>query len=341
MLKPSILFVAITILSSCYSGKNEQLIYKVRSILKENHPGFYNELDPNFLKKEESCFSSANGDPYKYIKCFDDGHLFLRRNNKQVNNCVSCAKNSEFEHKIDNDVVYLKIPTFQMSKETSTEIDKLVDIVNQNPNKEIVIDIRNNGGGANDVYQKILKTIFGLDYYNEKMKKYYTNSYIDFRSTLSNVKHLETRFGYNKNGFYGKTLDKCLEDKKDMCTVKTGNGIKVSKKLIKNKFNKNMYVLINNRNGSASLNFLDELMILYKDKTILVGEETGSDTLYMNLHTEAINDVVLGFPMQVMRNRLRGEGGYVPNIRIKNDKIDTCLKSISSFNECIKTINHE
>ena len=202
------------------------------------------------------------------IRINNDGHLFLR---KKGNNCISCAKISEFDHKIDNDFVYIKITTFQMSKETSTEIDKFVDIINQNPNKEIVIDIRNNGGGANDAYQKILKTIFGLDYYNEKMKKYYTNSYIDFRSTASNVKYLEIRFGYNKNGFYGKTLEKCLKNKQDMCSIKLGENIRISKKLIKNKFKNSIFILINNRNGSASLNFLDELMILYKEKTTLIG----------------------------------------------------------------------
>ncbi len=56
----------------------------------------------------------------------------------------------------------------------------------------------------------------------------------------------------------------------------------------------------------------------------------------MNLRTEEINDVVLGFPMQVMRNRLRGQGGYVPNIKKQGSKIDSCLKNISSFDKCIK-----
>jgi hypothetical protein len=336
VLKILTLFTALTIFHGCYHGNNEELIHRVRAVLKENHPGLYDKLNPNFAKNEDICFVNAKNDPYKYVKCFDDGHLFLR---KKCDTCNLKQKKdiiSQFNSKIEKTIVYLKIPTFIASKDTLIEIEKIVNTINTSSNKDIIIDIRDNTGGTNNYYQKILRAIFGEDLYAKKMKKYYTDSYIDFRSTTSNIEHLESRFGYNKNGFYGKILDECLQKRQDMCSIKLGYDIKISKNPIKNKFNKSIYILINNRNASAALNFLDEIIILYKDKITLIGEETGRDTLYMNLRTEEINDVVLGFPMQVMRNRLRGQGGYVPNIKKQGSKIDSCLKNISSFDKCIK-----
>lgn len=327
-------------MSSCINvnKNNKNLINTVREILIENHPGFYDKLNPNFVKNEEICFVKAKNDPYEYVKCFNDGHLFLRKKIDKVSQKIQKQEIlNKFDSKIEKDTIYLKIPTFVLSNDVAIQINKMVDIINQNSNKDIIIDIRNNGGGTNSYYQKILKAIFGESFYNKKMKKYYTDSYIDFRSTESNIKYLENRLGYDKNEFYSKTLDKCLQNKQDMCIIKLGHNIDLMNSLRpKNIFNKKIYVLIDKYNGSAALNFLDELMVLYGKNTILIGEKTAKDTLYMNLRMEESDGMIFGFPMQVMRNRLRGEGGYSPNINVENDTIDSCLKDISSFDECVK-----
>ena len=290
---------------------------KVKNLLEQNHPGFYDSLNPEFSKIAEQCYKNSIKEKYNlqsYIKCFNDNHLYLRNPHKN-NEDTDWIKSLEWKYNISEKTVYLKIPTFTTSKITESKIENYRKILDKNPQKDIIFDIRGNGGGNNMYFQILLKKLFGKKYYNSIMNEYYAKTYIEVRSSQGNVEYWNDFYRKNKikSGYCLKKINQCLKNGIDMCKIST--KIEKSAEKTKSKFKNKIFVIIDGNNFSASLDFIDELKLLAPNQTILVGKKTGQDSLYMNVReVEICNGKILGIPTQVWRNRLRGDGGYTPDI---------------------------
>ncbi|ABE04457.1 hypothetical protein [Rickettsia bellii] len=77
-------------------------------------------------------------------------------------------------------------------------------------------------------------------------------------------------------------------------------------------------VIIDEKNVSSTLDFIDELKIMTQN-IILIGKTTKADRLYMELRTVELPSKlgIFSFPIKVYRNRNRGDNiPYIPDFEI-------------------------
>ncbi len=250
------------------------------------------------------------------MQCFNDGHLYLKSNQEINKHKQIKIQIHDWYYQSFQDKVYLKIPTFIQSKETDHYIKEYAQLLMHNRNKNIIFDIRGNSGGNSAYISELLSALFGENYYLWKIHQYYTNTYEIFRASKLNIDFV-TNFYIKHNITQDLSkLHDCFAKKEKMCKLES--PLKKTK-YSPSKFNKKIYILIDKKVFSASLNFIDELMFI--TTPYLVGEETNKDSVYMDINEYKIENMILYFPMKVWRNRLRGSNSYKPNIKIKIDDL--------------------
>ena len=86
-----------------------------------------------------------------------------------------------------------------------------------------------------------------------------------------------------------------------------------------------MVAIIDQHCGSACLDFLDGLKAMDVN-VIFIGETTGADSVYMELRTVTLpsGQGILGLPIKVYRNRVRGHNvPHEPTIQYNGNLKDT------------------
>ena len=102
--------------------------------MKENHPGPYNSLDPNFSKKLEENFHIAEQklhveeDKQKVLKefgrSFQDSHLRI-----WYESAVTPQAEAVFDIQKLNDGYWISIPTFYPSEEQKKAFYKIIEML--------------------------------------------------------------------------------------------------------------------------------------------------------------------------------------------------------------------
>lgn len=169
----SIIPISITHAQNNCDCKNalNNLILKIES----EYPGFqektkgeqesYDNKKSNLLKRSETTAANQCMDVLQgYISFFKDEHIFLQSLTTENSDVIQSQSNSVPEKEVEErmigkDIFYIKISSFQY--DNVPLVKELV--ANHKKNLEkckgLIIDIRDNGGGTDDVYQPLLPYI--------------------------------------------------------------------------------------------------------------------------------------------------------------------------------------
>ena len=320
------------------------LIYK--SIL-ENHPGVYNNEDPNFCEnlensykkaksaiKESKAHSSAKIIISDFAKSFNDAHLWvhwLDNTPQKQNAIISTFSISE----PSNEVAWITLPTFDLKTEQEKDFGELVkQLLDLQTKKYIVFDLRGNQGGNSYYGRQIVNALFGNEYAHQKKCLHNKKVFVDWRASQGNLSHISSllpRYPTNQwlqgvkdglkqslergDSFYREYSYETCGPTKNI-TPESGFAFKV-------------IVITDSFNVSAALDFIDELKIMTK-KVILIGQTTKADRVYMEVRSLPLpsGSGIFSFPIKVYRNRPRLDNEpYVPNIEFNDVGNTPALKS--------------
>ncbi|PKP23253.1 MAG: hypothetical protein CVU05_00400 [Bacteroidetes bacterium HGW-Bacteroidetes-21] len=231
--------------------------------------------DTRFVKKTNSTVSD-NALLYSYIPEFPNG-----------SNVYPVALS------LDDSTFYLRIPSF-MGDVADVLVKKHWDEIMSKPN--LIIDIRNNGGGQDNYFQILTDLIYNTPYVSKGVEWY---------ATENNIRMFEKALedGEIRNGEEGiewtKSLVKEMKKSKGKFVIHPLMG---SDKTIKNdtiyKYPSRVGIIINEGNASSAEQFLIQAKM--STKTILFGNSNTAGVLdYSNAISENLpsNKFKLIFPM--------------------------------------------
>ena len=159
-----------------------QLLKNTVDLVENNYVSFEDHIEGkedyynNYLKKEIFRDHLSSQDELirilvKYIEFFNDKHLALSR--EYLYNEEECNSNNSkwFESEIVNSkTVYLKINSFSNSKLTSQLLKKSLDVDSMNHRDNLIIDLRENGGGNYKGFHQLLQFIATNNIYMRNTK---------------------------------------------------------------------------------------------------------------------------------------------------------------------------
>lgn len=348
-----------------YSQKSalEDLAF-IETQLISNHPGYHDNLNPNFrikltteLQKAKQVLTQNKGSTknqaalQKTIQSFKDAHLRITFSSQQQSPS-SVKKRPEFNYYLNsNQILWIKIPSFALN---STEIKRLKSLESVLQNQQfagIVFDLQGNQGGNSFWADRLNNYLFGQDYAEQQRNLLNSKVYVDYRASQDNLNHVEKLLREYTNN---------LEISKELKPIATGmkKALKNGKIFYKYKNQAPSFVdkkhasllpanipliaIIDSACYSATLDFLDQL-IACQPQTLLVGQTSGADSLYMEVRRVALPSTqgFLIHPIKVFRNRKRGHNQpYQPQIKLRpeilmnqsllNKRIDKILTTITT-----------
>jgi len=322
----------------------------IQNAIVENHPGMFNTLDPDFRENLSKAFERAKLQIQsgagkralsKFVESFSDGHLGICWYEKAV---TSPKKVGSKRFSIDSadGICWVRLPTFQLNANQELQFKQILKNLDEAvvlQNEAIVFDIRGNGGGNSWYGREIVRTIFGKKYTEQIVAQANKQVYVEWRASVDNIRYLESC------SCSGMELDRII------------NGMRASLRMLQPFYKEQdevfydqsetdilstkapyIFVIIDSRNASAALDFIDDLKVLAKDIT-LIGQQTGADRLYME-----IRDIELPskrgnfyFPIKVYRNRLRkDQQPYSPDIVV--DPADINAEILDEEEDCFAKI---
>ncbi|MDP2194274.1 MAG: S41 family peptidase, partial [Alphaproteobacteria bacterium] len=196
--KLALLMTYALLMTSCAVQHNpgiQDLDFIYTSIL-ENHPGVYNNGDPNFCKNLETSYetatlsikasqvnSSAKLIISDFAKSFNDPHLWVEwidNINQKQNDTRAKFSISKFS----NETVWITLSTFNLNSEEEKDFKKLVkQIPNLSSKKYIIFDLRGNQGGNSDYGSQIINALFGMKYAQEMRCTHNKETFADWRAS--------------------------------------------------------------------------------------------------------------------------------------------------------------
>jgi len=241
----------------------------------------------NYFKKELFADTLSNPDDLilrlnKYIRFFNDRHLYLSGKDILCEN--EAFIDESFESKVLNpNTVYLKINSFKSITNVGRLLKKSLDVDSLNFKNNLIIDLRDNGGGDYSSSYPLLQFIATNDIYVRKTKFLVTPENWSFHAKTS-------RLGEYKKELEGKIIDTPWERSGDYL-------VRHYKPYSTYEFPKHVAILVNRNTGSAA-----EQFVLYGKQSLKVkifGENTGGlvdngsinsyelikDKLYLNYAT--------------------------------------------------------
>ncbi len=327
----------------------------IHDAIRDNHPGMYNELDPDF-KEHFSLHYQIAQDQLKacatdeqkietirsFITSFNDAHMQIRYKEFQKNSTHEQVKRNPFAiTDLDNSVCWITLPTFQPNAQEKESFQTIIDTLAQKQqtftsNDCIVFDIRGNGGGNSMFARDIVFALFGQDYARYCADTLYKDVSVDWRASQGNITYFQqvkeknssdsqqTEFVQWLNHVI-EGMQQALSDEKIYFTQKNNKQDEVLSEQPINPLKARIIVIVDNRCFSAALDFIDYLKAM-DHSVILIGETTGADSLYMDINQSELPSKKGNFalPMKVYRNRIRGHNEpYIPDIVYQGDINDT------------------
>lgn len=323
--------------------------------IKENHPGPYNTLDPQFMDILKNAYQKAmkqantikSMDDYnrviqQYVDDFHDHHVSINLKQASYQQPLSTYAPQFSLKTITPSICWITLPTFAPDAYRQQQLN---DIIAQLPKYRqydtIIFDLRNNGGGNSTWGTKILAALFGQDYVEEQIKKMRQQAYVEWRASKENIDYISQlmqknaiiQFGPNsqeteswKNLY--KIMLRALSKREPLAREELDNSAQgPQKKALSHKklCSAKIILFIDQGCFSACLDFIDEIKAV-DPSVILVGKTTGADSLYMDVRTVNLpsSHGTLMFPMKVWRNRTRGNNQpYNPDIEYPGDINDS------------------
>lgn len=232
------------------------------------------------LHKEKASLLSNNS----VFEIHDDTRFVRKSNNKKADLAFIASYIPKYPNGlntypvamyINDSTFYLRIPSFN-SNTANDLVDKHWDDIISRPN--LIIDIRNNGGGQDNYYKKLAELIYTNPYESKGVEWYSTNGIIlDWEDAIKN--------GGIKEGYEKESKALVQEMKKNIGgfvqhPYYRNNGI-IKKDTVYN-YPKQIGIIINGGNASSAKQFL--LTAKNSSKVTLFGNENTAGVLdYSNI----------------------------------------------------------
>ncbi len=322
--------MASTATQNLYSN---DLDFIYESIL-ENHPGVYNQEDPDFCQHAEKSYTMAQSQLKKsrndsesksaistFTKSFNDTHLQVSWRGSLSQKQDTIIKNFSAEQLSDR-VEWISLPTFYLTVDQEKAFQKLLKNISELDQKEyIVFDLRGNKGGNSEYGLQIVQALFGKEYVDRQICLHNQKVYVDWRVSKGNVEHIRTLLKRYPNSTWLQNVEHGLikslkrndifyrEYSSDLCAFDKNTQ---PKDIIKQK----IIVIIDAANVSAALDFIDQIKMIAKN-IVLIGQTTRADRLYMEVRVLRLpsDQGDFCFPIKVYHNRARLDNQpYFPDI---------------------------
>ncbi len=304
--------------------------------IKENHPGVYNEEDPLFNKNMKHAYGQAkqflskagNAEQQKqaitnFAKSFNDTHLSVHwdHHNKKLSEEESLRS---FTNKtIVPEMYWVTLPTFAMPADQEQEFRHVIaDLAQQRQSKAIIFDIRGNQGGNSDYGTHVVIALFGAEYVAQQKKIADQNVIVDWRASRDNAAYLSLLSEKICAPWFQdivQGVDASIKHHKHYYRESMHQKFDCQKhKALSHDVSAKIFVIIDQGNVSAALDFIDDLKCMNYPIT-LIGQITKADRLYMEQRTIPLPSGLgdFSFPIKVYRNRIRQDNEpYRPDIEI-------------------------
>jgi hypothetical protein len=333
------LLFAIFSCSKPSSSKNleSDLQFIYRTIVAD-HPGIYNEDDPNFRynlmvsydKAKYSLSKTKNFSKQKeiirsFVKSLDDNHAWVDWHDN-IKNLEKDKKAPSFQSiYLNPHTVWITLPTFNISNSQKQEFERIIKAIKEfKYRKAIIFDLRGNQGGNSEYGSMVVDSLFGKEYAEQQRTKYNKFVSVDWRASRDNLAYINSLFDQYKSlwlkkvregmrlrfaqgkPFYRETFSTAYSPKNSMHHA--------------NQVTAKIFIVIDSENFSAALDFIDEIKMMEADH-ILIGHKTKADRLYMEVRTVDLPSGLgtFSFPIKVYRNRLRLDNQpYIPDIKYRD-----------------------
>ncbi len=332
-----ILLVTLLFPSLIFAQKNYHYEFKkVINDIEKNYAGFQDKVENkkeyyNFFKKQLVEDSITNLDQLKghvktYLNFFEDLHLYQYKN--YIDESVAAKKLNKYRDRIyqfkvlNNNTCYLKIGSFANSELVDSLINVSIDTISKSTN--LIIDIRNNGGGGDAAFKSILPILATNDIFVKNVK---------FLATPQNWFFFKNTIKISIGTWNPKNEDKFIQAP---WINDTSQLIRTLEYTGTNEYPKHIAVLVNRKVGSAGEQFVFCAKQSFKAK--IFGENTGGFFDYSNCrHFEVIKDSlyisapttkVYGLPANQIDKH-----GIVPDFYLNQDnQIDQILRYFKNWN---------
>jgi hypothetical protein len=353
-------------LGACTSWVNpnqwaqEDLGY-IRTTIRENHPGIYNELDPDFAKQMDHYYelamqqlAHAHNDIdavtilKAFIASFNDTHLNIHFSLQQ-NQISKGSHVREFKaEELCPGIHWITLPTFEPDKEQQKVLQQIIEQLPLWRSDDLLIfDIRGNSGGNTVWGHNIVTALFGNAYAPYHIEQSNAQVCVDWRASGGNALHLqkikeENIDNFEHNSEFMQWLTHVIQG---MQTALANKQPYFSETAIPdhgdvphpiiNPVHAKIMIIVDHAAVSAALDFIDDMKAMNHPVTLL-GQTTKADSLYMDCRTFDLPSKKGKFciPIKVYRNRVRGHNEpYVPDI-LWDDINDTDALKKELINYC-------
>lgn len=258
--------------------KDLDFIYQT---IKENHPGVCNRLYPHFnanlnffyQSSKQQILISKDEDltPHEilnqFTQKFNDSHLWIHWFDQTSQSSFHKPRKKIDIQILSKDITWISLPTFDFNKDEHIQFQQLKDDIRKLiASSYIIFDLRGNQGGNSDYSNEIISLFFGEQYTNYQRCIHNKKTYVDWRASLDNLQHIivlqkqfeknswldniklgmENSIKHNQYYFSERTNFQCGKSKKDLSSFKESQFI----------------ILIDQKNVSAALDFIDGLKMM-------------------------------------------------------------------------------
>lgn len=317
--------------------------------IQENHPGIYYAGDPQFKQRAEQAYQKARTALQttitdeaalekneaiinEFIASFQDVHLAvgwyhqLQQQQLQQNQKPTPVNSGKIGlDATDPKMAWISLPTFVLNKDQEKDLQEIFKQGEAIRNSQvIVLDLRGNMGG-NSVYgRQVINFLFGMDYTNQKLSVFYQPLFVDWRASIGNFNYLKETLRKNDTPATRARTDTFLEAFQK--SVDQGLPFFRAKEPTANVPPVTLpaptlpllVVVMDHSNFSSTLIFIDELKAM-TDHLVLVGEESGADTVYGEIRRINLPSGrgLMALPMKIFGGRVRGNNeSYKPDFAI-------------------------
>jgi len=336
------------IFSSCTKMKiqNPDLDFMYTTIM-DHHPGIYNLQDPNFKNNLDSAYRKskeffAQTDDVNvekkiledFARSFDDPHLWIHwySNEELVPTSNQIVPSLEV-NLLKDQVVWVALPTFDFNAAEQKEFQNLLKVLPKLRNKKIIIfDLRGNQGGNSEQGSLIINHLFGEKYAEEKRNEARSSITVDWRATPDNLSHINLIYERYQSSYFKDIVEgikQSIRQNKpyyhEISSQVMTDGSKAAHTV-----KANIIVVIDSKNISAALDFIDELKMM-GPRVKLIGQKTRADRLYMEVRAVSLPSGLgtFSFPIKVYRNRARKDNeSYFPDLESQTTDTEKLLEFI-------------
>ena len=337
-IKPFLCWIALIVCCVSEATTPSQDLDFIYHQILDNHPGIYNQQDPEFLNNLQNSYKIAKERISEsrveeharqvissFVKGFNDTHCWMSWNSSKKPIDTIKKTDSLYIKKIKKDIYWIRLPTFDLNKDQKKGYQRILRTLPKiQKNANIVFDLRGNQGGNSGYATKISDTLFGEGYTSQKRREAYQNTFIDWRVSPDNIQHLRNILIMEHIDWVEQVLAGMEESQRKnqnyyrepgyLDDANTKASLLPHNTILNHDYR--VFCIIDGSNVSAVLDFIDDIKLMTKN-VVLIGKKTKADRLYMEVRGVSLpsSQGQLFFPIKVYRNRIRGDNiPYMPDV---------------------------